>query len=61
LLPVHRAIAFVIVRKPYTRTLSPAPGTPGVISFDGEANWLEGAQHVGAYLVIPVTTLFITA
>jgi len=30
-----------------------------VASFDGEANWLEGAQLLGAYLVIAVTAFFI--
>jgi len=30
-----------------------------VTSFDGEANWLEGAQLLGAYLVIAVTAFFI--
>ena len=30
-----------------------------VTSFDGEANWLEGAQLLGAYLVIAVTAYFI--
>src|SRR5262249_39122314 len=28
-------------------------------SFDGESNWLEGAQLLGAYLIIAVTTFFI--
>ena len=32
-----------------------------VISLDGEANWLEGAQLLGAYLVIAVTAFFIAA
>lgn len=32
-----------------------------VISLDGEANWLEGAQLLGAYVVIAVTAFFIAA
>jgi len=32
-----------------------------VTSFDGETNWLEGAQLLGAYLVIAVTAFFIAA
>jgi Ca2+:H+ antiporter len=32
-----------------------------VTSFDGEANWLEGAQLLGAYLVIAVAAFFIGA
>jgi Ca2+:H+ antiporter len=32
-----------------------------VTSLDGESNWLEGAQLLGAYLVIAVTAFFIAA
>jgi Ca2+:H+ antiporter len=32
-----------------------------VTSLDGESNWLEGAQLVGAYLIIAVTAFFIAA
>jgi Ca2+:H+ antiporter len=32
-----------------------------VTSLDGETNWLEGAQLIGAYLVIAVTAFFIAA
>jgi Ca2+:H+ antiporter len=32
-----------------------------VTSLDGETNWLEGAQLLGAYLVIAVTAFFIAA
>ncbi|HEX4837014.1 MAG TPA: cation transporter, partial [Solirubrobacteraceae bacterium] len=32
-----------------------------VTSLDGETNWLEGAQLVGAYVVIAVTAFFIAA
>jgi Ca2+:H+ antiporter len=30
-------------------------------AFDGESNWLEGAQLLGAYLIIGVTAFFIAA
>jgi Ca2+:H+ antiporter len=30
-----------------------------VTSLDGESNWLEGAQLMGAYVVIAVTAWFI--
>src|SRR5438094_9856999 len=32
-----------------------------VTSRDGETNWLEGAQLLGAYLIIAVTAFFIAA
>jgi Ca2+:H+ antiporter len=32
-----------------------------VTSLDGESNWLEGAQLVGAYLVIAVSAFFVAA
>jgi Ca2+:H+ antiporter len=32
-----------------------------VTSLDGETNWLEGAQLLGAYLIIAVTAFFIAA
>jgi Ca2+:H+ antiporter len=32
-----------------------------VMSLDGETNWLEGAQLLGAYLIIAVTAFFIAA
>jgi Ca2+:H+ antiporter len=38
-----------------------ATGIVTVISLDGESNWLEGAQLLGAYLIIAVTAFFIAA
>jgi len=32
-----------------------------VTSRDGETNWLEGAQLLGAYMIIAVTAFFLAA